>query len=493
MRYLKPALITFICAVAALTAIVLVRASLLGAGGATPPAPLASVSDYDGDEIAARLAAAIRFRTISYGDGRPQDDDAFRRQTEFLEATYPAAHAALSREMISGKSLLFRWAGTDTGEKPIGLMAHLDVVPIEAGTEDAWEQPPFDGVIEDGIVWGRGALDNKHQLIAIMEAVDHLAAEGFTPRRDIYLMFGHDEEIGGPEGAAAIVATLKSRGVSLAWTLDEGGGVAQGLIPGVEKPAALLAVAEKGSITLKFTATTEGGHSSTPNKDTAVSLISRAIVAVTDNPHPQTIDARMASFMKALGGELPFVQKIGLANLWLFGPVVKDGLAANPTTAAALHTTTAPTIISGGVKENILPQQASAVVNYRIHPSDTVEGVRARAIALIDDPRVTVETLNSSDPSPESSSTNDAYNAFTAATLAQFGDIPIAPFLTLQNTDTRHYIDIADDNYRFAPFIFEPADLERIHGTNERVRVDTLPRAAAWYEEMIRRTAGNKE
>ncbi len=450
----------------------------------------ASYNVYDSEKIAKHLSRAITFKTISDdGDWTP-DAEVFGGFADFLATTYPAAHSAMERERVNGHSLVLRWPGAGAaGKKPIAFLAHLDVVPIETGTEGEWAQAPFSGVVKDGLVWGRGALDNKGQIIALMEAAERLAAEGFTPSRDVYFLFGHDEEIGGGGGAAKIVKTLAARGVRFAWTMDEGSGLVQGIIPGVEKPVALISTAEKGSVTLKLTARGQGGHSSTPAPDTAVSILSRAVLAVNDNPHPLKLDDNVVAFMHALAGEMAFAQRLVLTNMWLTGPIVKKQLSANPLTAASLHTTTAPTMIDGGQKLNILPQQASAIVNYRIHPRDSVASVRERAERLINDERVTVEIVGSKEPSPQSSATSEGYQAITKTTALIFGDIPVAPTLTLQGTDSHHYMEIADDNYRFTPFIYQPDDLQRMHGTDERINVENLARAAAWYEAFIRDTA----
>ncbi len=444
---------------------------------------------YDADPIAARLARAIQFETISFDTQTAPNNDAFENFAAFLEAAYPSAHATLTRETVGGHSLLYKWAGADTEAKPIGFIAHIDVVPVEPGTEDAWTHSAFSGVIADGAVWGRGTMDNKGQLIAIMEAVERLAADGFTPSRDIYLMFGHDEELGGFSGAGEIAQLLKERNVHFDWTLDEGSGLAQGIIPGVASPVALISIGEKGSTTLKLTASAPGGHSSAPGKDTAVSVAARAVLAVTDNPYPLELDEGMISFLHAIAPELPFAQRIALANLWLTAPLIKTQLGGDPATAAALHTTTAATIIDGGSKVNVLPQQTSVLINYRIHPRDNVEAVRERAIRLIDDERVTVEAVGGREPSPSASIRSDGYAAIASSVANVFGPVPTAPFLTLQGTDTRHFIGLADNNYRFTPFIYRSDDLARIHGNNERVLIEDLTRGAAFYETLLREAA----
>src|SRR5690606_14608836 len=251
----------------------------------------------------------------------------------------------------------------------------------------------------------------------------------------------------------------------------------------------LISIAEKGSTTLKLTAHAEGGHSSAPGKDTAVSIASRAVLAVNDEPYPLEIDADMVKFLHAIAPEMPFAQRLALANLWLTKPIIAKTLGESPTAAAALRTTTAPTMIDGGVKVNVLPQNASAVVNYRIHPRDSVAGVKARAERQVAALGVAVEALGGVEPSPQSSTTSAAYKAIAEATRDIFGAVPVAPFLTLQGTASRHYVGAADDNYRFTPFVYEPDDLKRIHGTDERLKIEDLVRGVSWYEAFIRRTA----
>jgi len=484
---LKKILIGFLGAFVLLFAVLVGRALMLPGAGDAADMPAIDASAPEAIAMANRLGEAIRFETISWGD-RESDAAAFEGFAEFLERAYPSAHAAMFREIINSHSLLYRWKGTGAGA-PIGFIAHSDVVPVEPGSESGWTHPAFAGAVADGAVWGRGAMDNKGQLIAMMEAAERLAASGFIPSTDIYFLFGHDEEIGGAEGAAEIRKMLDARGVQFAFTLDEGSGLVQGLIAGVAPPVALIATAEKGSTTLKFTAHAAGGHSSAPGEDTAVSIASRAVLAVNDDPFPPLIDDDMAAFLTAIAPETPFAQRIILANLWLTKPLVARTLAKAPTTAAALRTTTAPTMIEGGVKVNVLPQHASAIVNYRIHPRDSVAGVKARAERQVAALGVDVEALGGVEPSPQSSRTSEAYDAIGQTTREIFGPIPVAPFLTLQGTDSRHYVGAANDNYRFTPFIYAPDDLKRIHGTDERLNIEDLVRGVSWYEAFIRNTA----
>ncbi|WP_286829467.1 MULTISPECIES: M20/M25/M40 family metallo-hydrolase [Kordiimonas] len=452
----------------------------------------ASYDAADARRMAENLAGAVRFQTISHSLDRAPDHKAFKGFHDYLVTTYPNAHAVLEREVVSDYSLMYRWpATTDTGKKPIALAAHIDVVPVpETGLAD-WPQPPFAGVIDDnGILWGRGTLDDKGMLIAIMEALEKLARAGFTPDRDIYFLFGHDEELGGDKGAAVMAGILKDRGVQLAWLMDEGSAIPDGIIPGVKSPVALISLGEKGSVTLRFSATDDGGHSSAPKDYTAASLAAKAGVLVTENQYPLVLDEHLESFLKAVAPEQPFLNRFMIANLWATRGVMAGELAKSPTVAAFMHTTTAFTMMKSGTKTNILPQYAEAVVNYRIHPRDTVEGVVARATELIGDDRVTVlkmgdgrEATSMSDPSGE------GYQAIVAAVKAEFGDIPIAPTLTVQGTDARHYGGVADGVYRFMPLVVGKDTLKQIHGTAEHISIEALARQVSFFETLIRGTA----
>ena len=470
----------------AVFALCVARALMLPAAVKEAPLPPIAVN---GDEIARHVGEAIRFKTVSWEQGGTLDAQAFDDLIDWIATTYPAANAAMTREIVNGHSLIYHWQGTDATQKPIGFIGHLDVVPVEPGTEDRWTHPPFSGDIAEGEVWGRGALDNKGPFITLLEAIERLAQSGFRPSRDIYILLGQDEELGGDNGAGKIAEILKARSVHFSWMEDEGAGVVKDLIPGVDAPVALIDVAEKGSATLRLMATAPGGHSSAPGKDTAVSLVSRAVIAVTDHPYPLKFSGDIVAFLHAIAPETSFVERVALANLWLTGPLVKAKLAKDPAAAASMRTTTAATIISGGTKSNVLPQEAEAIVNYRIHPRDSVAGVEARAERLINDKRVMVELLDGREPTPPSPTENEGYAALAASTRAIFGAVPVAPSLMIGGTDSRHYPEISDANFRYLPFTFTPDMLELFHGTNERVRIDTLARASAFYEDLIRRAA----
>ena len=238
----------------------------------------------DADELAVHLAEAVRFRTVSHQDPSQNDAGELLALHDWLQKTYPVAHSVLRREIVNEHSLLYTWEGKSSSLKPVIFLAHMDVVPVEPATEGSWTNPPFDGVISEGFVWGRGTLDMKGILVAIMEAVELQIADGHQPERTIMLGFGHDEEIGGRNGAVKIAELLKSRGVRLKWVIDEVSAITQGVIPGMDVPVALVGIAEKGYVTLELIACGKGGHTSMPPYDTAVTRLAQAITKLQKNP-----------------------------------------------------------------------------------------------------------------------------------------------------------------------------------------------------------------
>lgn len=450
-------------------------------------APTAPIPDYDDNIIAQHLAEAARMKTISWSPTAETEGDAFLAFHNWLENTFPNAHRTLRREVVNDYSLLYHWKGSDPSRKPIGILGHMDVVPIEPGTEGDWTHPPFDGVIEGGFVWGRGVLDDKSTVVLTMEAIEKLTAEGFVPSQDIYLAFGHDEEIGGQRGAVKIVETLKARSIQFDWIIDEGLTILDGYLDYINGPLAVLGVVEKGFLTLKLTARDPGGHSSTPSTDTAVSKLARAVVRVQSNPFPIEIDDQDAARIRSTAGEMPFWDRLMSANLWLFEPLVKAQLAQSPYSAAQFRTTTAATVFNAGTKENILPQEATALINFRLHPRDTIDIVIERTRTTINDSSIEIEiyAIPSNPPSP-SNIDGVAYALIEQALGNSFGPIAATPSLVVGATDSRFYTDVASEIFRFTPVVMTLEQFSGFHGTNERVAVEGLGRSVMFYEQLIR-------
>ena len=443
--------------------------------------------------VAESMAIAVRAKTVS-GLLDPVGVAAeFDVLHAHLRSRYPLVHAQLKLEAVGGHSLLYTWQGSDPQSKPMALLAHQDVVPVAPGTDVLWKKPPFAGVVEDGMVWGRGTLDNKSNAITQLEAVEALLKAGFKPRRTVYLVFGHDEEVGGRLGAVAIVALLKQRGVKLEFLVDEGLAVTEGILPGVAQPLALIGLGEKGSVSLKLTATAKPGHSSMPPGPgaSAIGMLSAALTRLDNQPLPGGIAGAAAGMFTAVAPELPFGQRLALSNLWLFKPVVESMLGKGAATNAMMRTTTALTIVNAGNKENVLPGVAEAVVNFRILPGDSQASVTEFVKRTIADDRIEVKTLGTGfEPSRLSSPDAPGYKLIERSIREVFPDALVAPGLMLAASDARHFQEVAEQGYRFMPIRFKPEDLARVHGTDERISVDQLADMVRFYHRLLSQAAG---
>jgi carboxypeptidase PM20D1 len=439
---------------------------------------------------ALRLAQALRYPTISHEDPEQVDRAPFNELHRFLEHSFPLVHRNLKPEIVAQYSLLFTWPGKDASLPPVLFAAHIDVVPIEDGTEPDWSYPPFDGCIEAGYIWGRGALDDKASVLSLLEACEALLAQGYQPQRTIYLAFGHDEEVGGMHGAAGIAALLQQRSVRLELALDEGLAVTEGIIPKVTRPVAMIGVAEKGYLCLELSVETSGGHSSMPVSETAIGILSAAVARLERHPMPPRRDSPVFQMLQRLAPEMPFPLRTLLGHPGLFSGLIQRQLAASPTMNAILRTTTAPTILQAGVKENVLPTRARAIFNFRLLPGDSIASVTRHVQSVIGDPRVQVRPAGDmrSEPSPVASVDSASYQRIEHAIRRVFPDALVVPGLVLGATDCRHYAPFSQNAYRFSPIWVRPEDLPRIHGTDERISVDHYAKAIQFYSELI---AGN--
>jgi len=479
----------------------------------------------DADAAARRLSSGIKFPTISNQDRDDFDAKAFTDWQAFLQKTYPLAHKAMKRELIGeprAYSLLYTWTGTNPALAPIVLMGHQDVVPVVPGTEQQWQHGAFSGDIADGYIWGRGSLDDKIMIQAILEAIEMHLAKGFKPMRTIYLAFGQDEEVGGAEGVQHIVTALKSRGVKeVAMVLDEGLPLAAGLFPGIDSPIALIGTAEKGYVSLELKVAGAGGHSAMPPKNSNIGILALAITRLESNPFPYRITQAVRDQFRFLGPELPAKHRKILADV-AFGKDSNAGQSAepqftssdteniavawhaqnpseetfiqymltSPLTTAMMHTTTAVTMVNGGVKENVLPPFASAVVNFRILQGETVKSVIEQVTKIIDDDRVTVTDISSSiDPSPVSDPYGEEYKLIEKSIRQTWGsDLVVTPYLVIGGADAKWFAasGITENVYRFTAVRVESAaDTGRWHGVNERVLVDEFARSIGFFHQFI--------
>lgn len=439
---------------------------------------------------AARLAGAIRYPTVSMESGAAVDTAAFLGLHDHLRSSFPLVHASLSREVVGGLSLLYTWSGADPRLAPAVLMGHMDVVPVPEANRSEWSHGPFDGHVADGFVWGRGTLDDKTTVLSILEAVETLLEGGHKPVRTIYLAFGHDEEVGGVYGARAIVSKLVSEDVKPALVLDEGGFMAAGLMPGLAQRAAIVGIAEKGYVSLELKAHAAGGHSSMPTERTAIGALSRAIARLEAHPFPSRLDGPTRRMIEAMAPYMPFPRRMMIANLWLTGPVVSRSLGGNPLGSALMHTTAAPTMLSAGIKDNVLPPEATAVVNFRIQPGETVASVMARVTEVVSDSLITVSPLGGTgvDPSPVSNVDSQAWEllAGTIRSMVPGEQPPVIPYLVMGGTDAKYWGAHSDRVFRFLPIPLGEGDRERIHGVNERISTADYATSVAFFARLIR-------
>ncbi len=433
-----------------------------------------------------RLQELLRIPTVSHADESLVDWERFDELRAAIERLYPTMHAVLEREIVDGHSLLYRWRGSSPGRATV-LMAHMDVVPVVPGD---WKHPPFGAVVtgegEDAEIHARGAIDDKGSLVAILEAVEVLAGEGFTPANDLYIAFGHNEETAGG-GARAIAETLRERGVEPAVVLDEGGAVVDGVIPGVTVPTAMVGVAERGIMTLVLTARESGGHASTPPPMPATARLARAIDRLQRNPFPVRLSPAVRAMLATVAPHAPQPLRGLFENLSVTGPLVARALATlGPETNASVRTTAVATRLAGAPGENVLAATATAAINIRLLTGDTVEGATERVRRVIGDDAIGIEVLRASDPSPVSPWRGAAWRRVATAVADGLGeDIVTLPYLQLGASDSRWFTGICASVYRFTPFHLTRAERDALHAHDERIRVTSWLRGIAFYREFI--------
>ena len=433
------------------------------------------------------LAGAIRFRTITSDTEARTAPDAWPTFHTYLSGIFPLVEKNLHREVVEGGSLLYTWTGRRADLAPLILTAHMDVVPAADDTLAQWTHPPFEGAVADGVIWGRGSLDDKNSVMGLLEAVEALLARGFAPERTVYLGFGHNEEGGAQSsGAAAIAALLATRGVTNAVLLDEGGWIFD-KIPGVTQHVALIGVAEKGFTSVELTVTGGGGHSSMPPRETAVGILARAIDRAETHQMPARLAGASAALFETLAPEMSFGMRLMFSNQWLTRPLLLNQLTKQPTTNAAVRTTTAPTMLRGSAKENVLASTAAAVLNFRLLPGDTQDTVIAHLRDVIGDPRVAVAPYHGQrgDAASGASQTdNPAFTALAGASRSVFPNVLVAPYLTVGATDARHYSAVAPNLYRFVP-VDQPGSTELLHAPNEHIGIEVYVNVIRAYGAII--------
>lgn len=450
-------------------------------------AALAGLPALNLSQAAEHLGAMVRIKTVWPDGGAEAPTAELKALRDYIAKTYPRVHQHMKVEQI-GESLLYTWEPkTKSARKPILLMSHLDVVPVEPGTEGQWKHGPFSGAIADGRVWGRGSIDTKGTLCAVLEAAESLLAAGGLPTRPVYFAFGADEEVLGTTGAGRIAKTLEERGVKVELLIDEGTPIIDGKLLGVPKPVGLVGTCEKGFVSVELTAKGPSGHSSILLPNNAIEVMARVIDRLQKNPAPRRITEPVRHTLAAIVNELPLAKRLALQagklGEWLF---VRE-LDKSSLSSATVRTISTPTIISGGVKDNVVPATAKAVVNFRTLPGDTVDSVVAQVKTAIGDDKVDVRLYEGAHPASHVSSPSSAgFAALAAGVHAAFGDdVLMVPTLAIGATDARFYDNIAEDAYRFSPYHLGTEDLATIHATNESLSIENLEGAIRFYQKVL--------
>lgn len=434
----------------------------------------------------ARLSRSVQFKTVSYDEHEKIDYTQFDSLREFLSSAFPLVHQHLNREVVNHHSLLFTWKGSNENIRPIIIYAHMDVVPVEDVNLADWQVAPFSGEVKDGYVWGRGTLDDKGSVLAILEAVEKLLQKGFVPPRTIYIAFGHDEETGGNYGAAKIASLLKSRNIKAEFHLDEGGLVSHGMVPGVTEDFALIGTGEKGFLTLELSVKMKSGHSSRPPKQTALGTLITALSKLEAYTFERGVSITVKDFIEYVAPEMKMPLKIVFANQWLFKSLILNEYQKSIEGNAMIRTTGVPTVLNAGVKENVIPGEATAKVNFRILQGETSQDVIQKVKSIIQNDSVKIKPFGVTfEPSKNADTKGEGFTTIQRSIARVFPDVKVAPFLMLGSTDSKHFQEISENVYRFLPVRMDREEVAKIHGVNERISLKAHMESIAFYQTFI--------
>ncbi len=435
----------------------------------------------DQDDVE-KLRRLVRVPTVSHDDEAAIDRAVFDELVSGLAEAFPVLHERLTLHRIREHSLLFHWEGASDAD-PVVLMAHLDVVPIDESAP--WQHPPFAAEVHDGVIWGRGTLDDKGSLVGICVAVERLLEQGFTPARDVWLSFGASEETSGPDAAAA-VEELARREVTPWFVLDEGGAIASEAFPGVDTPLAVIGVSEKGTTTIELRAEGRGGHSSTPAPGGPTARIARAVVRLEKRPFSASIPEPTLEMFARIAPHAPLALRPLFANARHLQPLVKRALlAAGAEPAALVRTTMAVTTLSGSPAHNVIASSATAAVNLRILVGDTVASATEHIRKAIADDSITLRLLDANEPSPVSPIDDPAFELLASLVEEVFEDAVPTPYVMMAATDSRYFTAICPRVYRFTPFRMTKAQRESIHSYDEHICVDDWLAGVRWYARLV--------
>lgn len=441
------------------------------------------IPSFDPTLAAAHLQQLVRVPTISHPDSQEDSLLDFSRFRQTIRDLYPRIHTQLTQRLLGDSNLVYFWQGSDLQLEPVLLTAHQDVV--SAGDISAWTHGPFSGDINEGFVWGRGSFDNKGQLAAILESIETLLETDFVPKRSVWIAFGCDEEVRGHKGARLIASTLLAEGHRFAFVLDEGGAVVNGFLPGLHRPVAVVGIAEKGNLDLKLISCRDGGHSSTPKNPTALGKLATAVSRIEHRQAPGRLTLPVQKLFVALGYHASFPMALIFLNLWLFTPLLKLVVRSNSTTNAMLRDTHASTMAHGSNASNVISQESSAVVNFRLLPGSTEQDILRWTRKRIKDDNLQLKPQAFSAPSRVTDSDQPPFFMIERAITAVFPTAITAPYLMLGGTDAHWYEQVSTQVYRFTPALMDQNELSRMHNADERFSLDNLRRAIEFYIHLI--------
>ena len=462
-----------------LLAVILLRAAFFN------PKPQKAVSQeevhFDREKAIDALQQLVRCKTISNHDPALEDEGEFRKLIDLLPGLYPKVFETCSFRELPDRGLLFCWPGK-RHDAPSVMMAHYDVVSVN---ESSWDKPPFEGIIEDGVLWGRGTLDTKVTFNGVLSAAESLIVQGFQPENDIYFAFSGGEEVNG-KGAVNIVDWFEENHIQPALVVDEGGAVVENVFPGVKAPCGMVGIAEKGMMNVKYTVRSQGGHASAPLPKTPITTLAGAVQKIVKNPFKMHLTKPAAEMFDTLGRHSSFALKIVFANLWLFKPVLN--LICNSSGGemnALVRTTTAFTMMEGSAGRNVLPAEASIISNMRLNPADTVESATAYLKKVVADDSVEIEVLESFQPSRISQTNCESWDKVACAVADTWKGCIVTPYLMVQCSDSRHWGRLSDRVYRFSAMDMTTEERRSIHGNNEKIRLETIGKAVEFYIRLM--------
>jgi carboxypeptidase PM20D1 len=424
----------------------------------------------------------IQVKTVSHFDAAETDEAEFEKFRKLLDRLYPVTGGIGQRRRIGRTGILYRIPGRETEGDPAVLMAHYDVVPAEASE---WDFDPFSGEIKDGFICGRGALDTKCTLCAVMESVENLLKKGWRPKHTLYLSFSGEEEVEGSD-ADRIVKDFEAAGIRAAFVLDEGGAVIPEGLPGVKRPAAMIGIAEKGVANLELSVSGSGGHASTPPAHTAAGEIARAAAAIEAHPFPAQLTRPVLEMFRYLGEEVPGAAGAAFRKASLLSPAIRAAaVRMGGTFGAMVRTTAAVTVMQGSPSYNVLPEKAMIGVNLRLLGNDTMESACAYLKKAVNNPKIEFRYISGSNPSPVSDCEGDMWKMLTDTIHSTWPEALIAPYTLNGGTDSRFFHRISGCVYKFTPMEMSAEDRKCVHGRNEKIAAGRLLKMAVFYSRLL--------